>query len=1094
MTKTLEDIYRKYEPIEAILKRPDTYIGNTEKITDTLYVFKDNRMTKEELTYSPGFLKIFDEVLSNAVDHTHVDTTINLINVNIDKVTGIIEIYNNGKGIPIHIHSEYAKYIPEFIFGELHSSTNYDDTESRTKAGRNGVGVKLCNIFSKFFKVETVDSTRKLQFIQEYTDNMSVKTEPKVSKCNFKTGFTRIIFLPDYARFNMKNLDDDTYNLLVKRIIDAIPCTSKSVNISINDVKCNCTTFNNYINYYSIKDCITESNKEDKFGWDISLSTSKGVFECVSFANGVCTVKGGTHVTYIINQITKKLTELIEKKKKIKNVKANLIKEHLFLFINLVTNNPKFNTQSKEELTTPSKDFTIKYKISDEFIEKFYKKNQSIISEIIDLTNFKNSKELAKNDGSSTRKLTHLNIPKLDDAHFAGTKKSKECTLILIEGDSAKQFAIAGISILKNGRDYFGIFPLRGKLINVKNASDTQCSANAELTNIKKILGLEHNKKYSSLDSLRYGRVLILTDQDLDGMHINSLINNMFHTWWPELLEIKGFITALRTPILKVFNKDKLIKEFYTEYEYKQWVETKEITKFNTKYFKGLGTTDSIGAKEIFKNFVNNLIVYIPDKLSNASFNLAFESTSADKRKVWLGNYKKESILEYTKNEVTFTELINKGLIHFSMYDIIRSIPGIDGLKPSQRKILHTLFSIKNNNEIKVANLAGKVSDFTEYHHGEDSLKQAIVSLAQNYIGTNNYNLLDPRGQFGTRVTGQAASPRYIFTAISEFAKVLFHQDDFNILEYHYDEDKQIEPVIYMPLLPISLLNGSDGIGTGYSTFIPPFNIKSLIKNIYCILNNEDHFDELQPYYKHFKGTIDSNGNGKYVLNGEYMIKKNILTIKELPPGIITDTYKANVLDKLIESNIVKYKKCDSTIEDIHIEIEFVDNTILLQDSSYLKKLLKLTKSISCNNFHLFDKDYKIKHYKDANEILKDFVEIRLQYYTKRKGYLLNSYTEKLLELKNKIKFLEYIMDDTITIFKKKSQEIDNILDKHSFDLINSSYSYLKTMHIDSFTIEKISLLKEQFNKFTDLYNKLKPMTEKKMYLNDLRILLTHIE
>ncbi len=1089
MTKTLEDTYRKFEPIEAILKRPDTYIGNTEKVTELMYTFNGESMVKQEVTYSPGFLKIFDEVLSNAVDHTHVDTTITSINVNINSENGIIEVYNNGKGIPIHIHSEYNKYIPEFIFGELHSSTNYDDTESRTKAGRNGVGVKLCNIFSKYFQVETVDSTRKLHFIQEYKDNMSSKSEPKVTKSNLKNGYTKITFLPDYQRFNMTSLDTDSCKLLIKRVTDAIPCTDKNVSISINGNKVKCTNFANYIAYYPIKDYITDLFKEEKFGWEIGLGTSNGNFECVSFVNGVCTIKGGTHVTYIANQITKKLTELIEKKKKIKNVKANLIKEHLFLFINLVTSSPKFSTQSKEELTTPSKDFTVKYKISDEFIEKFYKKNQGIINEIIDLTNFKNSKELAKNDGSSTRRQIHLNIPKLDDAHFAGTKKSKDCTLILIEGDSAKQFAIAGISVLKNGRDYFGIFPLRGKLLNVKKASDTQCSANAELINIKKILGLEHNKKYNNLDSLRYGRVLILTDQDLDGMHINSLINNMFHTWWPELLEIKGFMVSLRTPILKVFNKDKLIQEFYTEYEYKQWVETKGNNKYTTKYFKGLGTTDNQGAKEIFKNFVNNLITYIPDSLSDTSFKLAFDETLADKRKLWLSNYKKENILEYTKNNITFTELINKGLIHFSMYDIIRSIPGIDGLKPSQRKILHTLFSLNGNSEIKVANLAGKVSDYTEYHHGEDSLKQAIITLAQNYIGTNNYNLLEPIGQFGTRSTGQAASPRYIHTKISKFARLLFHEDDFNILDYNFEEGKKIEPIIYMPLLPISLLNGADGIGTGYSTFIPPFNIKDLILNISKLLNSQE-VEPLVPYYTHFKGTIESLNNNKYLLHGNYTIKNDTLVITELPPGIITDTYKINVLDKLIETGILKYKKDNSTTEDINIEIEFTDSKYLLKDSDEIKKLLKLTKSISCNNFHLFDSNYQIKHYTDANDILKDFIEIRIKYYTKRKNYLLDLYNSKLLELKNKIRFLEYIMNDKIIIFKKKSDEVDSILKKNNFDLINDSYTYLKTMHIDSFTIEKINTLKEQYEKYDTLYNTLLPLSEKKMYLTDLSTLL----
>lgn len=1095
---SIEDKYIKHEPIEAILARPDTFIGNDQKIIENMYyiVQKDNsepEIKKRMITYTPAFIKIFDEILSNAVDHSLEDSKLNKIEVDIDKKTGIITIKNNGLGIPVEIHKKYNKYVPELIFGELNTSSNYNDTQKRTKAGRNGLGAKATNIFSKMFIVETIDEKNKIYFKKIWKNNM-LSMEETIIKNNVKNkGMTQIQFLPDYSRFQMKSLDLDSYDLLIKRVYDAIPCTNKNVTIYLNGDKLNGKDFNTYISMYPVTNVVSTNVYEEIdgsiFSWDIAIGKNKtGVFEQVSFVNGTSTIRGGTHVNYIVNQITKKLGEFIEKKKKIKNIKSQSIKDHLFLFIKLVTENPKFSSQTKEELTTQSKDFTIKYKIEDSLIEKIYKKNKELIDEIIDLVNYKNNKELSKTDGTSTRRITNLNIPKLDDAHYAGTKKSSECTLILIEGDSAKQFALQGISMLKHGREYFGVFPLKGKVLNIKKASISQASANEELTKIKKIMGLEHGKQYTNTSTLRYGKILTITDQDLDGMHIQALINNIFHTWWPELMNIKGFMNSLRTPIIKVSKNNTVLQQFFSEYEYKEWLNNNP-GNYNIKYYKGLGTSQKKDIEEVFNHFVKNLITYLPDTKMDDSFNLAFNDKLADKRKEWLGDYDKSNILEYTKNDITFSELINKGLIHFSMSDNLRSIPGIDGLKPSQRKILHTLFEkMPGTQEIKVANLAGKVSDYTEYHHGEASLMSAIITLAADYIGTNNYNLLEPRGNFGTRITGASASPRYIFTLLSKYARLLFHEQDFPVLNYIIEEGKKIEPEYYIPLIPISLLNGAEGIGTGYSTFIPPHNMDNIIKNI-CIYLETKNINKLQtliPWYNHFKGEIVANGDNKYILYGTYTkINNTTIRITELPPGIITDTYKEKVLEKLNEINIIKYYKNDSNDKDINIYIEVTDKKYL-EDTSEIYKLFKLYKNISCNNLYQFDSNYKIKLYKNTNEILVDFIEVRLKFYTKRKEYYIQFYKNKISELENKIRFLTEIMNDTLIVYKKKSSEVDTILQKANYTRIDNSYSYLRTMHIDSFTQEKLDKLTNEYNNYLNKYNVLQKKTEYDLYKEDL--------
>ncbi len=1100
--KTIETKYVKHNPIEAILARPDTFIGSDQKTTEVLYVYNEEKetMVEKEINYTPGFIKIFDEVLSNAVDHSTEDPNLKKIEVTIDKKTGLIKISNDGKGIPVVIHKKYNKYVPELIFGELNTSSNYDDSEKRIKAGRNGVGVKLASIFSKLFVVETIDEDTGLKFYQEHKNNMGTIEQCKIAKCKNK-GKTTISFLPDYNRFSMKGLEEDSYQLLVKRVYDAIPCTNSSVSIYLNGTKLKGKDFESYIKMYSeCQNVITEYIEEQPFSWHIGIGRASGqeTMKQVSFVNGVCTTKGGTHVNYVVNQFIKRFIEFVQKKRKLENIKPQTIKDNIFVFVKLVTENPKFNSQTKEELITNSKDFSIKYKFSDEFIQKVYKKNEELVAEIVDLTKFKTNKELAKNDGSGTRRQVHLNIPKLDDAHFAGTATgSQKCTLILVEGDSAKQFAIQGITTIKDGRKYFGVFPLKGKVMNVQKASETKSSKNEEIANIIKIMGLQYNKKYTDTTSLRYGKVMILTDSDHDGSHIKGLVMNLFKEWWPELYNKKGFLTTLNTPIIKVTNKNNLVAEFYSQYDYQTWSETNYRPSYNVKYYKGLGSSTNDEVKSIFKNFERNYVEYFTDKDSMKALDLAFNDKLADSRKEWLKEYKKENVLEFKSNNISCTEFINKGLIHFSMADNIRSIPGIDGLKPSQRKILHTMFEKAFNKEVKVSNLSGKVAEFTEYHHGDASLQSAIVTLAQNFIGTNNYNLLEPIGQLGTRVTGQAAQSRYIFVKLSEYSKLLFHQDDFKILNYLENEGATIEPEFYMPLVPVSLLNGCQGIGTGYSTFIPPFKYSDVTKNIKILLktNDPNKLDDLFPWYRHYTGDIEALDNNKFILNGDYKITSaNTIKITELPVGVLTDTYKDDVIrKKLIETGIVKYMKENSTTEKVDIDIEFYENISHVPHQE-LVKLLKLTKQISCNNYYLFDENYKIKYYPTANDILIDFVTVRLRYYTKRKTYLLNFYSQKEVELYNKIRFLNEIITEKLVIFKKSGKEVEKLLTDAKYDKINGEYSYLRQMAIDSFTKEKIDKFVSEYKEIKGKIDFLKSKTERELYLIDLENLDKYIK
>jgi len=1072
--KKVEDKYKKYELLEHILALPDTYIGSIEpqKITSYIYDETTKKMVTDELTYIPGLLKIFDEVIVNAIDHSmrlkadeakgkedikHVKN----IKVSIDKETGRITIMNDGNGVDIKKHSSYGDlWIPELIFGELLTSTNYDKGEEKIWGGKNGYGSKLTNIFSKEFVIETVDHYTKKIYTQTFSNNMTQRTKAEV-KASSKAPYTQISFIPDYEKFGMKNMSEDIYKLFKRRVIDACATTPKEVSVYFNGEKLMIKDFEKYCELFLDK-------KEQPFvyeaagvRWEVVASiSSSGSFEFLSFVNGINTIKGGKHIEYITNMITKNLVDMTLTKKK-KTVKSQHIKDNLFVFVKALIVNPSFDSQSKETLTTPVAKFGSKCELSDKFYDKLFK--IGIVDKALSITEFYDKKKLVKTDG---KKISRIIVPKLDDANLAGTKDSAACTLILTEGDSAKTMAIAGLSVI--GRDKYGVFPLRGKILNVKDATLQKITDNNEITAIKKILGLEQNKKYTDLSQLRYGSIMIMTDQDHDGSHIKGLIFNIFQSMWHELYEISGFLTSMLTPIIKATNsRGTEIIEFYNMSDYERWGET-DIAKngsWKIKYYKGLGTSNDQEAKEYFKNMKK--ITYKYDKDADEVIDLAFNKKRADDRKDWLANYDKDNVLDYTNLEVDFKTFVDKDLIHFSNRDLQRSINHIcDGLKESTRKILFACFKRKlYTNEIKVAQLSGYVSEVSAYHHGENSLQQAIVGMAQIYVGTNNINLLSPNGQFGSRCQGgqDASSARYIFTLLSKLTKLIFKEEDNNILNYQDDDGQQIEPEFYIPVIPMILVNGGIGIGTGYSTNIPQFNPTEIIAackficraiklaelngdteedmdNIYETIEILE-IDDLVPYYLGFNGTIKKTENNSYISKGIYKwIDNETLEITELPIGTWTEDYK-EFLENMITNNLnnLKYIENHYTSKNVKFILHFNGNVRETLEDKF-EQLFKMSssKNLSINNIHLFNKNGAIQKYDNTTEIIKEWSKTRILKYAERKAYQIKILEKDFLVLSAKIRFIIDVITGNIQIMDKKLTDIAKRLIELKYPRINT--------------------------------------------------------
>ncbi|KAJ8573579.1 hypothetical protein K7X08_010090 [Anisodus acutangulus] len=1127
--KTIEQTYQKKTQLEHILLRPDTYIGSVEKHTQTLWVWENDSMIHRPVTYVPGLYKIFDEILVNAADNKQRDPKMDAVEVVIDPEQNFISVYNNGDGIPVEIHQEEGVYVPELIFGHLLTSSNYDDAEKKTTGGRNGYGAKLTNIFSNEFVIETADGKRQRKYKQVFSNNMGKKSEPIITKCKASENWTKVSFKPDLAKFNMEQLEADVVALMRKRVIDLGGCLGNTVKVKLDSQRIPVKSFEEYCKLFldstdAKREFLKVKDADGVLRWEICVSLSEGQFQQVSFVNSIATIKGGTHVDYVANQIANHIMGVVNKKNKNANIKAHAVKNHLWMFVNALIDNPAFDSQTKETLTLRQSSFGSKCELQPDFLKKV-EKNIGIVDTLLSWADFKNSKDLKKTDGKKSEKVK---VEKLEDANDAGGRNSDKCTLILTEGDSAKALAMAGISVV--GRDHYGVFPLRGKLLNVREASHKQVSENKEIEAIKKILGLQTGKEYDSVKSLRYGHLMIMTDQDHDGSHIKGLLINFIHTFWPSLLKVPSFLVEFITPIVKATHKCGRILSFYTMPEYESWRKSLGASSsgWSIKYYKGLGTSTSKEGKEYFQDLQKHRKDFIwADNQDGESIELAFSKKKIEARKNWLRQFEPGTHLDQKEKYISYTEFVNKELILFSMADLQRSIPSmLDGLKPGQRKILFCAFKRNFIKEAKVSQFSGYVSEHSAYHHGEQSLSSTIIGMAQDYVGSNNVNLLQPNGQFGTRNMGgkDHASSRYIYTRLSPIARFLFPKDDDTVLDYLNEDGQSIEPTWYVPIIPMVLVNGSEGIGTGWSSYVPNYNPRDLVANVRCLLNDE-LMEPMDPWYKGFKGKIEKTATKEagatYTVTGIIEeVNETTLRISELPVRRWTEDYKQflesmTVSTDKIKDAFIKEVRAYGDENSVCFEVILSEENLLLAQQEGLLKKFKLTTTISTSNMHLFDSRGKIKKYDTPEEILEEFYHVRLEYYEKRKRSLLEILELELLRIENKVKFILGVVKGEIIVnnrkradlllelknkgftpfTKKKAVEADDPEDsEESPEESNrgvraSDYDYLLSMAIGTLTLERIQELCAERDKLNGEVEDMRNATPKVLWMKDLDVL-----
>ena len=1104
MSNKTKKKYTKKSQIQHIIDRPDMYAGSTRLRKNEEYIAQENdnsfRIFKKEISFSPALLRIFVEALSNAIDNVErskkTDTPCTKIKVDIDINSGETSVWNDGDIVPVEKNDEEDCYNHTMIFGQLLTGSNYNDEEERIVSGRNGLGIKLTNVFSKNFSVEGYDPDNKLYLKQNWENNMKTTKGPKIKKKSSSKGYTKVTWIPDFKLFGLEGYTQDIVDLYKKFVIDAAMLCDISVYLNSKKIP-----VNNISQYSKLYDNISDNSITIKSDNSIVLLTPSNTFESISFVNGVYTRLGGQHVDSWSESFFRPIVKKINKPKK-PQVNIKDVKQFFRLFVVSTVIRPEFDGQDKNKLEMPSVPSTVKTTHINSIMK------WPVISNIEDIIKSKELLVLKKIE----RKNKFTKIEGLDPANNSGGPKSFNCTLILCEGLSAKTYAVAGIQKgvnNKKGRDWFGIYALRGKLLNVRNSSVTSIAKNNVISDLIKSIGLRQNVDYTiekNFKTLRYGQIMLMTDADVDGIHIEGLLINLFHFLFPSLLDRKEqFLVSMKTPIVRVFGKTKKHKDklFYDERNFKKWSDN-QTTKFKAKYYKGLGTTRP---EDVPDTFGIKMVEYFKDELANININKVFNKRFSDERKKWLAEFNiNNSISLDDTNEnykMDMTDFVNNELIKFSINDCKRSIPnGIDGLKESQRKII---YAVKKRNlkysgkSLKVQQLGGYVAEHTNYHHGEGNLYDTIVKLANEFPGTNNIPLLYRDGMFGTRLEGgkDAASPRYIFTKMEPLTPLIYRDEDDVLLEKVIDDGDEVEPKFYVPILPMILINGcTAGIGTGWSCNVPCYNPLDMIDAINIWLDNDGEvlikegktvvslFPEFTPWYRGFKGDIKKDTKNTFITTGNLEKgkgKKDTCIINELPIGKWTNKFKEDCED-FIENKKLKSIKNYSTPTNVHFVVKESTNGFKCNI-----KNLKLTSKLYTSNIVLFDDNDKLNKMKDVDQVIDKYCIVRYKYYKKRKINILKNIEKELKHLGNKERFISEVISKKLKIMNIEEQVIISEMEKNKYDKENNTYDYLLRLQVRTFTAEKVKSLKQDILNLQNKHKLISNTTEKNMWKNELK-------
>lgn len=1158
--------YDNLSEIEHVLDTPGMYIDSIEQDKRLAWVMKKDKknkdnwtVTKDKVTFPLGMERIFIEIIANACDAMNKSIKHKVLpgNIVINMTDNEITVKNTGIPIPVVIHKKSGKYVPELVFSTMRAGSNFG--KKRHGGGSHGLGAKLCNIFSRRFEVTVLDAKNKKSYHQVWYDNMSQTDGPKIKKYKGDEQSVTVSYIADFKRFGYKH---EVYPKeavgIIRRLAADASFTCKSI-VEFNREEMN---YASIIDYSSLYTNVDVKNKFIYYEWptkanDIVVDKKTGVQYSksnlyvpnvelmvidapgngffVSMCNSIMNIEGGKHIDAvcttignILNDAMSKKTDDANDKKKRKGNIAKSIRNHIQVIVNVRVVDPTWNGQTKTQLksfkTKDGKRGEFKFNLGEDIIKKVQKWdlnkaiNIAIKSDLI-LQGIREAKKMDKSKFKG------------EDAAWAGTAKSDQCTLIFFEGDSAMGYSQCIRTAHPNGTNQLGLFALKGKIANAikKNSMDALMKVDL-FKQIISILGLE-DLDYtieSNRKKLRYGNILIMPDADIDGLHITILLISFFAYFFPTIIRA-NIIDFWKTKIVRVTKGKKEIL-FYSEFEYEEWKkETPDWQKWHAEYFKGLGSTNVEDAK---KDFDNPFIVNFKcDRRAFAHIIMSMSKNYTDMRKDWIMTFDDTVSPQVLKNNVQLiTNFINDEVRRYSKHTLVRHIAARDGFKDGSRKAIFAAIKKWNwytnankKNKLRVDVFSGYLISEAQYHHADPS--KIVMGMAQTFVGSNNINLFVPDGQFGTRTRGgkDMAAPRYPFTYPSIMMKYLIRKEFAPILIHKYEDGQYVEPERYYPVLPLILINGMDGVASGWKSWIYQCH-PLLIADWYIKRLSGTRYkkmEELMPWWRGFTGksyiektskktsskqnTIDLEANfddvktvlakntkaecaprEKYrvVTIGKFKkVNDNTVRVTELPIGMWTKKYKIDILRPAMKAGVIKKFKCDSDIEKVDITISGID----FGDEKIDAQNLGLVKTYSINDMYILSENNLPMRFNSAKEIAEDYYQWMLPFYQKLKEYMLNEIKIKIDDKTDRMKYISEVIEGNLVLFvvgsKKGRDENDVLKDIKKLKLNPDLYGKISDR---DFSKNKILLLQKEIDKLTDEYNTLDNTPHSQMWIDHI--------
>jgi len=1185
---------------EHLLLRPDTFCGSTRladhpasfvfdavaeavaeatapKKTQTTPLLRDDVVARTRtLVYAPAVRSLFQEILTNALDRQFRDDTMRSIEVWIDSDDaggpGWIRVRNDGVGIPVVFDDARAAWKPTIAFSHFRSGTNFVDggggggAPARWTAGRNGYGCKATNVFSAEFRVHTADPRSGKVFKQTFSENMAVAGPVEVKAFKLKRGFTDVAFKLDLARLGndgggggaaTATMTDDVRHMLRASTVLAAACLVRTVSLSLNGTRLHTKNLRSFASVFVKPDIavaydVVHSDTHRLDVWEVCAvaadATVDGVADtgALGFVNSMHCSQG-THVNFALARLTTALEDAFRikfKKPGDFSLSVALVRRHVFLVVKLMLDSPEFSSQTKEKLTTPAAKFGPEcstWQPSAAFLKALTSGgvlaalHEDVSARELGAARRSISSRTSTAASSSATRRKDVVADKYDAATNA-TRAGSTCSLLVTEGDSARALAVAGLAVL--GRANYGIFALKGKPLNVRNATVDAISKNKEMSTLLNILGLTLGKTYASLDALNYKKLVIFSDQDPDGAHIGGLLINVIDALFPSVLALDpAFVQRFPTPLVRVTERADRggsggggVHAFYAKTHFDAWwrAQTEQTRKrCAVKYFKGLGTSTSALAREYFSRYAEQLVDIRATATSAALMAQMFQNDNAADRKLLLTNhFDPRGYVDYSVKAITLDDFVHKEVLPYSNYSNERNIPHVlDGLKPVQRKALFTFFEKNLVADVKVAQVAAVVAAHTAYHHGEASLVETVVGMAQDHVFVSNVNLFRPEGQFGSRLDAPSvhSAARYIFTGLDPVARALFPADDDSVLARREDEGAPIEPEAFVPVIPMVLVNGAFGIGTGWSSSVPMYNPRDVLAVCRLYAAGTDGAraaaDALVPWYDGFTGTIECHGDDVFRTRGRLSVDetKTKIHITELPVGAWTHAFVERLEQKLMDGSPSPSpslgRKCKAPGGGdadggliLNIEKRWTESKVdmvlhcsapaveALMARDQLWTTLGMQTDVRTSNMHLYDASGALRHFARVRDIFDAFAAARVATYTRRKARMVADLEHDIFVLHNKIAFVTAVTSGAVRLHDLPSRDGDGddddalarVLESHGLARVGGDFGYLVNMSLRSLTRKRTDALRAELGAKERALTALRAKDERALWLDDL--------